>query len=133
MSEKLERLLAQHKDNWKQLALDLEGLRGEAVAGRSDLEDAREREARVYNDYVADLIGTDSAATEDLMRTVVAIVTERSGVLDFWSKPIEVKNLRGDIDTELLLAPIPEVREAHERLAVEIMKLARTRAGGSGI
>ena len=48
-------------------------------------------------------------------------------VLDFWRKPIEVKKLRGDIDTEILLVDIPELTEKHERLAVEIMKLAEKR------
>jgi len=50
-------------------------------------------------------------------------------VLDFWKKPIEVKKLRGRIDTEILLADIPELNKIHERIAVEIVKLAEKRHG----
>jgi type I restriction enzyme R subunit len=38
-----------------------------------------------------------------------------------------VKKLRGNIDTEILLTEIPELMEKHERLAVEIVKLAEKR------
>lgn len=131
LSEKLERLLEQHKDNWKQLALDLEGLRQEAKGGRSDVADARERECRVYADHLAELTKVPAETLKPLVGVVFDLIEERSKVLDFWRKPIEVKNLRGDIDTELLLSNLPEVREDHEHLAVEIMKLARVRAGES--
>ena len=48
-------------------------------------------------------------------------------MLDFWKKPIEVKMLRGNIDTEILLADIPALNARHERIAVEIVKLAEKR------
>ena len=51
------------------------------------------------------------------------------GVLDFWNKSIEVRKLRGNIDTEILLAEIPDLTAKHERLAVEIVKLAEKRHG----
>jgi type I restriction enzyme R subunit len=48
-------------------------------------------------------------------------------VLDFWQKPNEWKRLRGNIDTEILLSDIPALVENHQRLAVEIVKLAEKR------
>ena len=48
-------------------------------------------------------------------------------IIDFWKKPIEVKKLRGDIDTEILLSAIPQLIEKHERIAIEVMKLAEKR------
>ncbi|GLI39487.1 hypothetical protein GHYDROH2_29880 [Geobacter hydrogenophilus] len=42
-------------------------------------------------------------------------------------KPIEVKKLRGNIDTEILLTEIPQLIDKHERIAVEIVKLAEKR------
>lgn len=48
-------------------------------------------------------------------------------IIDFWKKPIEVKRLRGNIDTEILLSNVPELVEKHERIAVEIVKLAEKR------
>jgi type I restriction enzyme R subunit len=38
-----------------------------------------------------------------------------------------VKRLRGNIDTEILLANIPQLTDLHERIAVEIVKLAEKR------
>ena len=38
-----------------------------------------------------------------------------------------MKKLRGNIDTEILLANIPALNAKHERLAVEIVKLAEKR------
>jgi len=38
-----------------------------------------------------------------------------------------VKKLRGNLDTEILLAGVPELTERHERIAVEIVKLAEKR------
>ena len=55
------------------------------------------------------------------------IIQQTINVLDFWKKPIEVKRLRGKIDTEILLANIPQLSAKHERIAVEIVKLAEKR------
>ncbi len=54
-------------------------------------------------------------------------IMETIGIIDFWKKPIEVRRLRGNIDTEILLANLPALNAKHERLAVEIVKLAEKR------
>lgn len=69
----------------------------------------------------------DRAALKKLMLRIVEMLQDTIGVLDFWKKPIEVKKLRGNIDTEILLANIPALNSKHERLAVEIVKLAEKR------
>ena len=61
------------------------------------------------------------------MLLIVQMLQDTIGVLDFWKKPIEVKKLRGNIDTEILLANIPALNAKHERIAVEIVKLAEKR------
>lgn len=48
-------------------------------------------------------------------------------VLDFLKKPTEVRRLRGAIGNELLLSGIPSLSAKHERIAVEIVKLAEKR------
>jgi len=42
---------------------------------------------------------------------------------------MEVKKLRGNIDTEILLANISDLNQKHERIAVEIVRLAEKRHG----
>jgi type I restriction enzyme R subunit len=134
LSEKLEKLIEQHRDNWKSLSDDLEQLRKEAIEGRIDLIEGLSREATTFCDYVLQLAydgarvpAQDREALKKLMLRIVEMLQDTIGVLDFWKKPIEVKNLRGNIDTEILLANIPALNAKHERLAVEIVKLAEKR------
>jgi type I restriction enzyme, R subunit len=134
LSEKLERLIQEHKDNWEALAEAYEQIRDQALAGRKDVIEGLTKEATTFYDYVLQLAfdGRD-APTElqqplkDLMARIVEILQETIGIIDFWKKPIEVKKLRGNIDTEILLANIPHLVERHERIEVEIVKLAENR------
>jgi len=134
LSEKLEKLIEQHRDNWKVLADDLESLRREAVEGRTEAVEGLTKEATTFYDYVLQLAYdggeppvSDRAALKKLMLRVVEILQETIDVLDFWKKPMEVKKLRGNLDTEILLADLPALNAKHERLAVEIVKLAEKR------
>ena len=43
------------------------------------------------------------------MTRIVEMLQDTIDIIDFWKKPIEVKKLRGNIDTEILLANIPEL------------------------
>ena len=61
------------------------------------------------------------------MARVVEMLQETIDIIDFWNNLIEVKKLRGNIDTEILLTGIPQLAGMHERLAVEIVKLAEKR------
>jgi type I restriction enzyme R subunit len=134
LSEKLEKLIERHRDNWKSLADDLEHLRKEAIEGRTDVVDGLTKEATTFYDYVLQLAygsGTvpsnDVGPLKELMVRIVEMLQDTIGVLDFWKKPIEVKKLRGNINTEILLANISALSAKHERLAVEIVKLAEKR------
>lgn len=134
LSEKLEKLIQEHKDQWELLAEGYEHLRNEALAGRTEVEEGLTREATTFYDYVVQLAfeGSDVPAghrpkLKRLMAGIVELLQETIGIIDFWKKPIEVKKLRGKIDTEILLSGIPELIDKHERLAVEIVKLAEKR------
>jgi type I restriction enzyme R subunit len=61
------------------------------------------------------------------MARIVEVLQDTIDILDFWKKPIEVKRLRGNIDTEILLSGVPQLIEKHERIAVELVKLAERR------
>lgn len=134
LSEKLEKLIEQHRDNWKALADDLEQLRKEAIEGRTEAVEGLTKEATTFYDYVLQLAYenaeaplSDRMALKKLMLRIVEILQDTIDILDFWKKPIEVRKLRGNIDTEILLANIPALNAKHERLAVEIVKLAEKR------
>lgn len=134
LSEKLERLIREHQNNWLALAEGYDQIRSEALAGRSDAIEGLSREASTFYDYVLQLAfdGGEAppeslAALKGLMARIVDILQDTIAIIDFWKKPIEVKQLRGGIDTEILLADIPQLSAKHERIAVEIVKLAEKR------
>jgi type I restriction enzyme R subunit len=134
LSEKLEQLIHAQKDNWNVLAEGYEQLRREAEAGRTEVQDGLTREATTFYDYVVQLgfdngkVPADQAARlKHLMSRIVEILQDTIGIIDFWKKPMEVRKLRGNIDTEILLANIPQLAASHERIAVEVVKLAERR------
>ena len=134
LSEKLESLIQQHKDNWDVLAEGYEQLRLEAEAGRTDVVEGLTKEATTFYDYVIQLAFDGGEVPLEqrqrlrkLMARIVEVLQETIGIIDFWGKPIEIKKLRGNIATEVLLSDIPQLIERHERVAVEIVKLAEKR------
>jgi type I restriction enzyme R subunit len=134
LSEKLEKLIQEHQNNWQALAEGYEQIRNEAMEGRTDAIEGLSKEATTFYDYVVQLafdggeVPPDSVAPlKNLMARIVETLQATIDIIDFWKKPIEVKKLRGDIDTEILLANILQLTDKHERIAVEIVKLAEKR------
>ena len=134
LSEKLEKLIQDHQNNWQALAEGYEQIRNEAIEGRKDTIEGLSKEATTFYDYIVQLafdggsVPAESAASlKKLMARIVEVLQATIDIIDFWQKPIEVKKLRGDIDTEILLANIHQLTDKHERLAVEIVKLAEKR------
>jgi type I restriction enzyme R subunit len=134
LSEKLEKLIQDQRDNWEALADGYEQLRSEAMQGRRTTIEGLSLEATTFHDHVAQLAfgGTAVPAEyrkqlEALARRAVDTLRETIGIIDFWKKPVEVKRLRGTLDTEILLSGIPQLCERHERIAVELVRLAEKR------
>lgn len=134
LSEKLEKLIEEHKNNWAALAEGYEQLRSEAEAGRTDVVPGLTKETSAFYDHVTQLAFDGSGVPEilrqplkDLVIRIVKILQESIGIIDFWKKPVEIKKLRGNVDTEILLAGVAELADQHERIAVEIVKLAEKR------
>jgi type I restriction enzyme R subunit len=134
LSDKLEQLIQEHRNNWEALAEGYEQLRAEALAGRTEGVEGLTKEATIFYDYLAqlafgqgDVPSQDRPQLKQLMLRIVELLQHSIGIIDFWKKPIEVKRLRGDIDTEILLADIAQLTEQHERIAVELVKLAEKR------
>jgi type I restriction enzyme R subunit len=134
LSEKMERLIDQYQGQWDLLAEGLNKLRIEAATGRAGNIEGLNKEATAFYAHVAGLAfgveGVPHALTDKmkmLMNSVVELLQETIGIIDFWSNPAEQKRLRGELNRILLMADIPEITSGFERLAVEIMKLAKNR------
>ena len=134
LSEKMEHLIEQYQGQWDLLAGELEKLRTEAAAGRTQSIDGLDKEATTFYAHVVDLAfgeegipAAQAAKMKALMKNIVELLQETIGIIDFWNNPAEQKRLRGELNEVLLMADIAEVTASFERLAVEIMKLAKSR------
>jgi type I restriction enzyme, R subunit len=134
MSEKLDALIAQHGEDWKALSERYEELRAEIGAGRPDTGEGQSGEARVFRDNLMGLLGDggtlsveDVEKVDALAPQLVELIRDAVGIVDFWRKPDLVRRLRAAIDTELLVCGIEDIQNGHQRIAVELTKLAEKR------
>lgn len=134
LSEKLEKLIEDHKNQWDLLAKEMEPLVHDAAAGRKSDGEGTAKEVRIFEDHIADLAFDGGGVPEEhrakfavLVSKMVETLQGTIDIINFWDKFIEVKKLRGDIGTNLQLCGIPELAERHERIAVEVVKLAEKR------
>jgi type I restriction enzyme R subunit len=61
------------------------------------------------------------------MEATVEILQETIASVDFWQNPDKQKRVRGLIKTEITKAGIGALKDNRERVAIEIMKLAKNR------
>jgi len=134
LSEKVENLIDQHKDQWKKLAEELEKLRTEAVEGRQAGEEGMSREATTFYQHIANEafehgeVPTDAKVKmKVLMEAIVDMLQESIGSIDFWNNADKQKKIRSDIKTALTLTGLQELKQNRERVAIEVMKLAKNR------
>jgi type I restriction enzyme, R subunit len=134
MSEKLDTLIARHGEDWKILAETYEELRAEIRSGRADFGAEQPAEVTVFRDNLFDLIGDgatisaeDAAMLDVLSARLVSIIRDAIQIVDFWRKPDQIRRLRASIDTELMVSGVEAVQDQHQRVAVELTKLAEKR------
>ena len=134
LSEKVDALIEKHHDAWDLLAEKLAELRQEAAAGRQQGEEDMSREATTFYEYVAQLgfangsvSDADKPAFKALMECTVEILQETIASIDFWHNPDKQKRVRGLIKNEIAKTGIEELKLNRERVAVEVMKLAKNR------
>jgi SWI2/SNF2 ATPase len=134
LAEKVENLIDQHQDQWEQLAEALEKLRLEAIAGRQAGEEGMSKEATTFYAHIANeafehgKVPTEATVKmKVLMEAIVDTLQDSIGSIDFWTNADKQKKTRSHLKTALTLTQIPELKEKRERIAVEIMKLAKNR------
>lgn len=134
LSEKVDALIEKHHDEWDLLAEKLAELRCEAIAGRRQGEEGMSREATTFYQHIIQ-VGFAGSVVDDktkpqfktLMESVVNILQETIDSIDFWQNPDKQKRVRGLIKTEISKTGIEELKKNRERVAVEVMKLAKNR------
>ncbi|ODP31233.1 type I restriction endonuclease subunit R [Pandoraea sp. ISTKB] len=134
LSEKVDALIEKHHDQWDLLAEKLAELRHEAIAGRQQGEDGMSKEATTFYEYIIQLgfaggfvNDGDKPAFKALMETTVEILQETIASIDFWQNPDKQKRVRGLLKTEIAKSGMEDLKLNRERVAIEIMKLAKNR------
>jgi type I restriction enzyme, R subunit len=134
LSEKVENLIEKHQGEWDVLAKELEKLRGVAIAGRQGGEEGMTKEATTFYDYIVALSFPDGSvpaesktAVKALMEQVVEQLQDSIGSIDFWHNPDKQKKMRSELKHCVLLSGVDALKQNRERIAVEIMKLAKNR------
>ncbi|MEW8623796.1 MAG: HsdR family type I site-specific deoxyribonuclease [Candidatus Thiodiazotropha endolucinida] len=134
LSEKVERLIDQYQDQWETLAEELEKLRVEAIEGRQSGEEGMSREATTFYAHIANEAFEKGEVPNEaktkmklLMEAVVETLQESIGSVGFWNNADKQKKTRSEIKTALTLTGIEQLKRKRERVAVEILKLAKNR------
>ena len=134
LSEKVENLLDQYKGQWKILTEELEKIRSEAVKGRRTGKEGMGKEATTFYEHIAneafengEVPKEQKPAMKELMESIVDKLQESIGSLDFWANADKQKKIRSEIKQDLTLTGIKELKQNRERVAVEIMNLAKNR------
>jgi len=134
LSEKVENLITQHRDDWSRLAKELDKLRTVALEGRKQGQGGMSREATTFFEHIANEIypdgkvpDADQGLMKALMEALVDTMQETIGSIDFWNNANKQKQLRSEIKKALLLSSIETLKEKRERVAVEILRLAKNR------
>ncbi|GHD41831.1 type I restriction enzyme, R subunit [Marinobacter persicus] len=134
LSEKVEQLIDRHQGEWEKLAEELQNLRKVAVEGRQQGEAGMSREATTFYEHIANEAFEDgvvppeaNAKMKALMEAIVDTLQHSIGSIDFWNNADKQKRTRSEIKTALTLTGISELKSRRERIAVEIMKLAKNR------
>ncbi|WP_428353809.1 type I restriction endonuclease subunit R [Methyloprofundus sp.] len=134
LSEKVENLIDQHQEDWVKLAEELEKLRTEAMQGRKTGEQGMSKEATTFYEHIAneafengEVPANAKTKMKGLMEAIVETLQDSIGSIDFWNNADKQKKTRSDIKTALTLTGIIELKKNRERVAIEIMKLAKNR------
>lgn len=92
------------------------------------------REATTFFEHIANEAFDNGEVPVDakprmkaLMEAIVETLQHSIGSIDFWHNSDKQKKTRSEIKTALTLTGIPELRTNRERIAIEIMKLAKNR------
>ncbi|MCK5923277.1 MAG: DUF3387 domain-containing protein, partial [Methylococcales bacterium] len=134
LSEKVEHLIDQYQDQWEKLAEELEKLRTDAIDGRQQGEEGMSREATTFYEHIAIQAFASGKVPNEakpkmkvLMQSIVETLQDSIGSINFWNNSDKQKKTRSEIKTALTLTGIDELKTRRERIAVEIMKLAKNR------
>jgi type I restriction enzyme R subunit len=134
LSEKLEALIQQYKDNWDQLVKELFDLRKESEEGRKEEIEGVSAQVAPFYDLVGQIAfgkgGVPQEHAARIKQLVIDVIDQLHSTIDiinFWSNAPEVSKLKGALSDLILLTGIDEIVDKSDKLVTEITHLAKVR------
>jgi len=128
-SEKLEDILKKYNENWDQMLLELESLRGEIDEGRGKDTTAGDP----FTDLIIELAfdgncqANELTAIKKIVEQILETMADKIEGLNFWDRANMVDELEGKIQEIFILSEIPALEESFELVTVELLNLAKRR------
>ena len=132
IKDRLETILNAYKENWEDIAKELEKLREEMAHGRKpETEGISIVEAPFYDlliNRIATKNDTDIQKTKELIHKVIPILKETATLNNFWhDRAAERRRIEGLIEDEIRYSGVDLFYKQASELATELMNLAKNR------
>lgn len=132
--EKLENIINEHADDYDRQAIELEKLREEIRKGRKEEKTYVAPELAPFFDLITQFSFSKTNPNEEQLLQIAALteiiihhIFEAFRDTNFWEHDAAVSHCRGKIKDELLISPISEISQHHEKITSEILSLAKSR------
>jgi type I restriction enzyme R subunit len=128
-SEKLEEVLKKYNENWDQMLLQLEGLRGEIDKGRG----ADSGSGDPFIDLIiaiafdGECSDAEQVAVSTVVDQIMDTLADTIDTLNFWDRPSQVTTLEGKLNKVFILSKVKALIINKAQLTTEVMDLAKRR------
>jgi type I restriction enzyme R subunit len=128
-SEKLEEVLKKYNENWDQMLLQLEGLRGEIDQGRG----ADSGSGDPFVDLIiaiafdGECSDAEQVAVSTVVDQIMDTLADTIDTLNFWDRPSQVTTLEGKLNKVFILSKVKALIINKAQLTTEVMDLAKRR------
>lgn len=135
ISEKLDEILKQYKNNWDEQVKYLKQLREEIKKGRKAEEKGLNPQKHApFYDVLKDIAYKDGKISKDteealkkIIVNIVDVISMEISKVGFWGNANKQKHLRALIDDILLYSGLEKLIEKKEQIVADFMKLAKHR------
>lgn len=135
MSEKLEALILRVKEDWQQLCLELDGIRGDIAKGRKEDASGLGPKVAPFHDLIIQVAYGKAAVPKAEAERIRGLATEvfqsirrRIGIAGFWGRGNEIKELRGELSDLVLFTQIAVLIGKQDQVVEDLVHLARNRS-----
>ncbi len=128
--DRIDELITKYQNNWELMIAELEELRKEMAAGRTQ----EELKVPIYQAPFFDLICyacengeaiTEEANLIELSNSIMSAILSSISINDFWNKPDETLKLTGIIEQQIRFSGVPSISSKDKELTSDLLKLAK--------